>query len=191
MAEEQSSTVVFNGEAVEYRDIPGFPGYRVGSDGSVWSCLKRVYATGVRGVRFVPGDEWVRKDERVGDTSGHLVASIRNRGHYVHRLVLLAFVGPCPDGMECRHLDDDPRNNRLSNLCWGTREQNIADRAANGRGTAGERSASAKLTEQLVRQMRAEHAEGGLTYEQLGKKYGIGMQGAWSVVKRKTWKHVA
>lgn len=26
---------------VEYRDIKGFPGYRVGSDGSVWTTLVR------------------------------------------------------------------------------------------------------------------------------------------------------
>ena len=26
---------------VEYRDVPGWPGYRVGDDGSVWSLWKR------------------------------------------------------------------------------------------------------------------------------------------------------
>ena len=30
---------------------------------------------------------------------------------YVHKLVLLAFVGPRPKGMQCRHLDGDPGNN--------------------------------------------------------------------------------
>ena len=51
----------------------------------------------------------------------------------VHRLVLEAFVGPCPAGLECRHLDTDPLNNRLENLVWGTREENHADRLVMGR----------------------------------------------------------
>ena len=55
------------------------------------------------------------------------------RGFFVHRLVLLAFIGPCPSGMEGLHADDMPSNNTLSNLRWGTREQNHEDRKRNGR----------------------------------------------------------
>lgn len=47
----------------------------------------------------------------------------------VHRLVLETFVGPCPEGMEARHLDGDPNNNDLANLCWGTHLENMRDRA--------------------------------------------------------------
>jgi hypothetical protein len=50
----------------------------------------------------------------------------------VHRLVLLAFVGPCPDGLEGLHWDDDPANNRLSNLRWGTPGDNQRDCIRNG-----------------------------------------------------------
>lgn len=52
---------------------------------------------------------------------------------YVHRLVLEAFVGPCPEGMEGLHWDDDQKNNHLSNLRWGTRSDNISDMKRNGR----------------------------------------------------------
>lgn len=45
----------------------------------------------------------------------------------VHRLVLETFKGPCPPGMTCRHLDRDRTNNRLSNLKWGTSEEQKAD----------------------------------------------------------------
>ncbi len=50
----------------------------------------------------------------------------------VHRLILETFVGPCPEGMECRHLDGNPANNCLNNIAWGTREQNIEDNRKNG-----------------------------------------------------------
>lgn len=50
-----------------------------------------------------------------------------------YTLVLEAFVGPRPDGMECCHLDDDPTNNHLSNLRWDTRSANSFDAIRNGR----------------------------------------------------------
>lgn len=50
----------------------------------------------------------------------------------VHRLILEAFIGPCPNKMETRHLNDTKTDNQLSNLCWGTRKQNLDDRKRNG-----------------------------------------------------------
>lgn len=59
------------------------------------------------------------------------------RDAYPYRLVLEAFVGPCPPGMECLHWDDDPNNNDVSNLRWGTRTDNMRDMSRNGNGNAG------------------------------------------------------
>ena len=56
---------------------------------------------------------------------------------YPYRLALEAFVGACPDGMEALHYDDDPNNNSISNLRWGTRTDNMRDMARNGNGNAG------------------------------------------------------
>jgi hypothetical protein len=52
---------------------------------------------------------------------------------YVHRLVLEAFVGPCPPGMQALHWDDDRQNNRVSNLRWGTPSENASDSIRNGK----------------------------------------------------------
>ncbi len=49
----------------------------------------------------------------------------------VHQLVAEAFIGPCPPGQEVRHLDDDPSNNCLANLAYGTSKQNKADMLRN------------------------------------------------------------
>ena len=35
--------------------------------------------------------------------------------------------------MECLHRDDNPDNNRIENLRWGTRSDNMHDRVKNGR----------------------------------------------------------
>lgn len=50
-----------------------------------------------------------------------------------HVMVLSAFVGPRPEGMQIRHLDGDPANNALANLAYGTAEQNMADKREHGR----------------------------------------------------------
>lgn len=50
----------------------------------------------------------------------------------VHRLVLSAWRGACPDGMDGLHRNDDRDNNSLSNLYWGTPTQNGHDAVRNG-----------------------------------------------------------
>lgn len=57
---------------------------------------------------------------------------VRKR-HYPYRLMLEAFVGPCPAGKEACHRNDDPSDNRLENLYWGTRSENMVDLVTNGR----------------------------------------------------------
>jgi len=60
--------------------------------------------------------------------SGHqFIVLGRGNGFCVHVLVLTAFVGPCPDGLECCHNDGDPANNRVGNLRWDTRLANVHD----------------------------------------------------------------
>lgn len=68
----------------------------------------------------------------------------------VHRLVLMAFVGRPAPGLECRHLDGDRGNAKLSNLRWGTPQENAQDKIAHGTTAAGERNCKAKLTGELA-----------------------------------------
>jgi len=71
------------------------------------------------------------KKNTVG-ANGYDVVSLSREGKSyaftVHRLVLEAFVGPCPEGCETRHLNGNRADNRLENLKWGTAAQNSADR---------------------------------------------------------------
>lgn len=50
----------------------------------------------------------------------------------VHRLIAEAFLGPCPEGQEVRHLDGNPANNVLTNLTYGTHAENSADMLRHG-----------------------------------------------------------
>jgi len=108
--------------------VPDDPGYEVSDLGRVRSMPRRI--TTSHGVnRRVPGG--MLKPRRT--KSGHLfVSTNEKRIRYVHSLVLLAFVGPAPEGMECCHKDDIPAHNHLANLRWGTRSDNVNDRVRNG-----------------------------------------------------------
>jgi len=70
-------------------------------------------------------------------TKGHLQVDLKRdkkrHQRYVHTLVLETFLGPRPDGMQGLHRDDDPYNNHVSNLYWGTMKQNAVDREDNRR----------------------------------------------------------
>lgn len=54
------------------------------------------------------------------------------KNKYIHRLVLEAFVGPCPDGMKALHADGNKTNNNVKNLRWGTSAENNLDIVKHG-----------------------------------------------------------
>lgn len=114
----------------EWRDVPGYEGmYAVSSLGRVRS-LPRL--TGGPRPRRVA--ERILRPMRA--RHGYLAVELRGGGARrvpkVHQLVLLAFVGPPPKGMETRHLDGNPANNKIDNLRYGTRHENMQDRVHHG-----------------------------------------------------------
>ena len=62
----------------------------------------------------------------------------------VHKLVAEAFLGPCPDGMEVRHLDGVKTHCELSNLAYGTHSDNQWDQILHGTHANGSREACEK-----------------------------------------------
>jgi hypothetical protein len=104
----------------EWRPAPGYEGlYDISNTGLVWSrhverpMSPRINPQGYRGVNLSIADQI--------------------RSFLVHRLVMAAFVGPCPEGMVIRHLDGDPSNNSVDNLRYGTYSENAYDRVLHGR----------------------------------------------------------
>jgi len=50
---------------------------------------------------------------------------IKQHTYKVARLVCEAFNGKSPKGYVCMHLDENVRNNKPSNLRWGTQKENL------------------------------------------------------------------
>lgn len=97
-----------------FREIPGFPGYQINDSGVI---------LGMSG-KPIGGHS-------NGPNSPYLIVFLsRNKKRYKryhHRLVLEAFVGPPPPGADACHINGDYVDNRLENLRWGTRLENIGD----------------------------------------------------------------
>lgn len=102
---------------MEWRQVVGFEGvYEVSESGAV-----RRLSTG-RVLRPLLN--------KAGRTYYHLSDRGRTEKRMGHHLVLEAFVGP-GDGLWGLHSDDDPSNNHISNLRWGTPAENATDRKRN------------------------------------------------------------
>lgn len=160
---------------IEFRHCPNHVGYAVDSSGRLWSCRIK----GKRAKRIVYAKQW-KQMSPVYDTGGYLGIRIRrNDGVYVmrliHQLVLEAFVGPKPVGMEACHDPDRTRtNNSVSNLRWGTRSDNQKDAVRHGTSSAirkGEDAAHVKLSNQQVRAVYA--AAQRLSQRKVAAMFGI------------------
>jgi hypothetical protein len=172
----------------EVKDIPGLG---VTRDGKIWSCR-------IRGQRFPerrgPWKEVATYRRPYG--CRYMVFCYRPESggpvqcFYVHRIVLEAFKGPSPDGMEARHKDGDTSNNHIDNLEWGTHAENMEDKRRHGRGSEGTKNGNAKITDGDVREIRRSYKEDGVYQKVIAKKFGLKQTTVSRIVLGKSWKHV-
>lgn len=118
---------------VEVLPIPGWAGYHATTEGLVLGKQgeplrpSRHWRTGHLRVRLYGGSTW----RHAVDKRGNLHRS-RHADLYVHVLVALAFHGPPPSPEHLvLHWDDVPDHNWPSNLRWGLRSENEADKRRN------------------------------------------------------------
>lgn len=191
--------MVVRDSTVEYRPIPGFPGYEVGDDGTVWSYWKPLSISGrlhgavlTDNVQRQIRPKTCRPTRSVPNAKPYKHVSIK-RGRDgkmvsvgVHNLVLYAFDGPKPHGMWCRHFDGNHGNNRRSNLSWNTPLVNARDRERHGTNLFGERHPASRLTERQVMEILSSKD----TPTVLSRRYGVSRGCIRGVLSRTNWKHL-
>ena len=167
------------------KQISNFIGYGITKDGRVWSEPKLRCRIG----------KWLKPD--VTDSGYCRITLYKNGKPYrelIHRLVLETYIGKCPINMECRHLDGNPKNNRLNNLKWGTRSENSKDAIKHcthpGFKTKGENSGLSKLTEQDVRMIIYIWKTHLFTQKEIADLYNINHACVSMIVNKKRWKHI-
>lgn len=116
---------------------------------------------------------------------GYPRVNISGDAKLVHHLVLEAFIGPRPPGMEGAHRNGNKRDNRIENLYWATPKQNGEDNARLG-VSKGELHDMAKLTDDAVRYIRAS----GMRRDVLADMFKVSKTTIQRVLSGRGWTHV-
>lgn len=164
-----------------FRTIKRFRGYRFGRDGTTWSRRPR---NGIGPLLKT----WRLLAGSINDDGYHIIA-LASHPYQAHRLILEAFRGPCPKGMQACHNDGDRSNNRVSNLRWDTIKNNHADKMKHGTQQIGSLNPAAKLTPKNVVAIRSrrEKGEGGIA---LANEFKVARNTILNIVSRRNWKHI-
>lgn len=115
----------------EWRPIKGYEGfYEVSDDGQVRSLARVIVKS--NGVPKSIRARLLAPQHSQGRIQYQLKRAGTRRAASASVLVAEAFLGPRPQGMLVRHLDDIPTNNHVSNLAYGTQVDNMKDCVRNG-----------------------------------------------------------
>jgi hypothetical protein len=171
-------------DGVKVQPIPGFPNYAISRDGKVWSNPRQ--RSSKQGI-------WIKSRQT---KCGYLHCGLYHNGHIswvlIHRLVLETYVGQCPEGMQTRHLNGNKQDNKLENLCWGSKKENMKDIVNHGTRVRhfGEKNGQARLTEQDVRMIIYMYRTGLFLMQEIATGYKVGLATVSNIVNKKSWKHL-
>lgn len=193
-----------------WRRVPGWP-YEVSSLGRLRSTdrvVEQLNRWGGISKRLLRGRPIKLTLQDDGD---YVMVALHHEGRRwdvaVHVLVCLAFLGPKPSTKhQALHWDGNKQNNWLSNLRWGTWQDNYDDQVRHGRGFEGEGNPRATVTDSIVRQIRMEAitmphnicSYKGITFRRLNPSYarklrerfGISKDVLMAILRGTSWSHV-
>ena len=108
----------------EWRPVVGYEGlYEVSNLGRVRSCARVVFFINGKHKPYQSRIKALRINQG-GYVLVTLSKNCKRRSFTVHKLVARAFLGPCEEGIEVNHKDEDKTNNRLDNLEYCTKKYN-------------------------------------------------------------------
>lgn len=116
----------------------------------------------------------------------NLTSPGRRKQYFLHKIVLEAFCGQAPSGMEACHNDGNPLNCHIDNLRWDTKSNNHKDKIKHGTYQVGEKANNVKLTNEIVIEIR----KNKLTPAQAVQRFGLSKSNAKRIVSYETWRHI-
>lgn len=179
-----------------WKSIIGYEGYyEVSNYGRVRSLDRKVI--GRNGKEMVIQGKILKNRvnaKRGGYYTVALCLNAKYKYFYIHRLVLVAFVGEPPDASyQGAHNDGNCKNNNVNNLRWATTLENINDKKKHGTQLKGESHGASKLTDNQVIEIRAKYKRFNYNRSnssELALEYNISKGNVWSIVNGKTFKHL-
>lgn len=164
-----------------WKPIKGYEGrYEISDDGQVRS-LPRTKSKGGLLKRYETVGYW-----RVCLYSE---GSKKKNECFVHSLVLEAFAGDRPEGMQAAHLNGNRKDNRIANLSWETPKDNTGHKYGHGTLVRGDDNYNALMTDDKVRELRARYKNGERPKD-LFEEYGISRGCGQNIIYGRNWRHV-
>lgn len=165
------------------KQINGFSDYYITQNGQI-VCWKK-------GWRFIMTQSRQYRYGRLGEKCvASMYVTLRDKQgngfkRSVHVLVLEAFDSLRPEGYQARHLDGNPENNHIDNLCWGTATENQRDRIRHGTSNRGEAHGLSYLSEQAIQDIRS--SQGIVSQKELANKHNTTQPNISQIQSGKTW----
>lgn len=107
-----------------------------------------------------------------------------------HRLAYHFAHGDVSPGAVVRHTCDNPLCCNPRHLIAGTQRDNISDRDQRGRQARGSQNGRAKLTEEIVLQLRAQSMGRRGESVRLAREFGINLTIVRDILAWRTWRHI-
>lgn len=179
-----------------WKDVKGYEGlYEVSNLGAVRSKDRHVDFVDKRGYkakRFYPSR--VVKQRTI--KGGYLICELSRNGNreriLAHRLVAMNFLENENCLKEVNHIDADKTNNKVNNLEWVTRGENIrhAFRLGLVKREKGSKLYNSKFAEEDIVSIRKSYKEGTMNINDLARMYNVNRKTMDSICTYKSWKHV-
>ena len=118
---------------------------------------------------------------------GYLRVSIGKKLMFIHRLVAEKYIPNPENKPQVNHKDGNKLNNCVDNLEWVTNQENRNHAVDNDLQVTGEKCSWAKLTEENVKEIRANP---GYENEYWARKFKVSRSTINDVVNYRTWKHI-
>lgn len=139
------------------------------------------------GERNYGGNKVLKKiNHKNGYDVVNLTTKDSRKQYLVHRLVIEAFIGLQPDGMECCHNNSDRKDNKAENLRWDTRKNNHADKLLHGTWQFGEKIGTSKLKNWQAKEIKYSD----VSLDLLSKKFNVSRGCVEKIRYNQTWKHL-
>lgn len=130
---------------------------------------------------------WYWLASTAGNGYGQIKLTGQRKQIYAHRVSYLLYKGEIPENMEVCHKCDDPLCVNPNHLFLGTRADNAQDMKQKGRSTAGEKSGTAKLNENDVKDIRVMLLK-GVSQIKIAGLFGISQIQISRINTGKQWK---
>lgn len=169
--------------------VVGWEGFYEVSDMGRVRSLDRWAAVRGDGRRLIKGRVLKTPTDSWGYPIVHLQVRERSQTVRIHLLVLEAFVGSRPAGLEGCHENDNKLDARLNNLRWDTPASNRQDAIRNDRTTKGVRNPTARLTEKDVQNIRTLCFRGWRA-SLIAEVFGIDRKQVRNIRNGVQWAHV-